>query len=226
MSTVPIAESGLPQRKGIEAVRGRRVQRLLGPLVRRLGADLRSVPRYVIRYTLLVLALFGLLSLWEAHGDGRIPALLPLRTADPRRVSAPLCAVPGVNDDARWRGLASALAILDQVNPDVASWARQMHEAGAVVFSDEYCRGRDKQASLAKYDHFGRRLIVQRALFEESDGEIAAILCHEFRHSRQNAAKLVKCALSFVVTADGDRSILENDALVYEHEARLAIFGR
>jgi hypothetical protein len=134
--------------------------------------------------------------------------------------------VPGVNDDTRWRGLASVLAILDQVNPDVASWVRQRHEAGAVVFSDEYCRGRDKHGSLAKYDHFGRRLIVQRALFEESDGELAAILCHEFRHSRQNTAKLVKCALSFVVTADGDRSILENDALVYEHEARWAIFGR
>jgi hypothetical protein len=69
-------------------------------------------------------------------------------------------------------------------------------------------------------------LIVQRALFEEKDGEVAAILCHEYRHSRQNPAKLIKCALSFVASADGDRSILENDALLYEHEARLAIFGR
>ena len=65
-----------------------------------------------------------------------------------------------------------------------------------------------------------------RALLEENDGEIAAILCHEYRHSRQNAAKLVRCVLSFVLTADGDPSILENDAELYEHEARQAIFRR
>jgi hypothetical protein len=191
-----------------------------------VGADLRSVPRYVIRYTVLVLALCGLLTLWESHGDGRIPGLCPLRTGDPHRVSSLHCAAKGTSDDTRWQGLSAALAILDQVNPEVAAWVRRRHEAGALVFSDEFCRGPDKQGSLAKYDHFQRRLIVQRALFEENDGEVAAILCHEYGHSRQNSAKLVKCALSFVVTADGDRSILENDALLYEHEARFAIFGR
>jgi len=226
MSTVPIAGAGFPRRRGIKAASEQRLQRLLGEFLRRLGADLWSVPRYLIRYTLLVLALFGLLSLWDAHGDGRIPVLLPLRTMDPCRVSAPRCAASETGDEARWQGLATALAILDQVCPEVASWVRQRRQAGALVFSDEYCRGRDKQASLARYDHVGRRLIVQRALFEECDGEIAAVLCHEYRHSRQNAAKLVKCALSFVLTADGDRSILENDALLYEHQARLAIFGR
>jgi len=226
MSTVPIAGAGFPPLNGIEAARGRRILRLSDQVLHRLGADLRSVPRYLIRYTILVLALCGLLNLWESQGDGRIPGLCPLRTLDPHRVSSLPCAAGGTSDDRRWQGLSAALAILDQVNPEVASWVRQRRQSAALVFSDEYCRGPDKQGSLAKYDHFRRTLIVQRALFEENDGEIAAILCHEYRHSRQNSAKLVKCALSFVVTADGDRSILENDALLYEHEARLAIFGR
>jgi hypothetical protein len=226
MSTVPIAGVGFPPLSGVGAARGRRIGIRSGPFLHRVGADLRSVPRYVIRYTVLVLALCGLLTVWESYGDGRIPGLCPLRTIDPHRVSSLHCGAKGVDSDARWQGLSAALAILDQVNPEVASWVRQEYEAGALVFSDEYCRGPDKQGSLAKYDHFQRRLIVQRALFEENDGEVAAILCHEYRHSRQNPAKLVKCALSFVVSADGDRSILENDALLYEHEARVAIFAR
>lgn len=226
MSTLPIAGAGLPGLARGEAARGERLAWLSGQLLRRLGADLRSVPRYVVRYTILVLAFFGLLSLWESLGDGRIPSPCLLRTLDPYHVSAPQCILEGAGDQARWQALAAALAILDQVHPEVASWVRQRREASALVFSDEYCRGRDRQASLARYDHFRHRLIIQRPLFSENDGEIAAVLCHEYRHSRQNFAKLVKCALSFVTTAEGDRSILENDALLYEHEARLAIFGQ
>lgn len=226
MSTVPIAGTGLPSLTRRETARGEQLLRLISRLLGRLGADLWSVPRYVVRYTVLVLAFCGLLGVWESLGDGPIPVPCPLRTLDPRHVSAPQCIVEGVGDPARWQGLAPAMAILDQVNPEVASWVRQRREASAVVFSDEVCRGRDRQASLARYDHFRRQLIIQRSLFAQNDGEIAAVLCHEYRHSRQNFAKLMKCALSFVTTSHGDRSILENDALLYEHEARLAIFGR
>jgi transcriptional regulator with GAF, ATPase, and Fis domain len=174
----------------------------------------------------MVLALLGLLGLWEAQGDGWIPAMMPLRTIDPRAVSAPHCAVPGIGDEARWQGLAAALSILDQVNPQVATWLRQKHEQGRVVFSDSYRAEGNKHGSLAEYDHVRRALVVHRMLFEENDGEVAAILCHEYRHSRQNLARVFKCALSFVVTADGDRSIVENDALLYEREARDAIFAK
>jgi hypothetical protein len=174
----------------------------------------------------MVLALFGLLGLWEAQGDGWIPGMMPLRTIDPRVISAPHCAVLGAGDEARWQGLAPALAILDQVNPQVASWLRQKHDEGRVVFSDNYGGGHVKRGSLAEYDYFRRTLIVHRTLFEENDGEVAAILCHEYRHSRQSLARVLKCALSFVVTADGDRSIVESDALLYEREARDAIFAK
>lgn len=169
-----------------------------------------------------------MLSLWDAHGDGRMPSPLPLMdpAKDPHRVSAGICAGKGVSSEDRWHGLAAALAILDDVNPEVAAWVRQRYAVGAVLFSDQYCSGSDKQGSLARYDHLSRMLLVQRALFEEEDGEIAAILCHEYRHSRQNLAKLVKRAVSFVIVTDGDPSILENDALLYEHEARQAIFRR
>jgi hypothetical protein len=136
-----------------------------------------------------------------------------------------MCTLKGVSDAQRWLGLAAALAILDDVNPKVASWLRDRREHGALIFSDQCAGERDERASLARYDHFRRRLILQRGLFAQPDGEVAAILCHEYRHSRQNAAKLLRCALSFVLSAEGDRSILENDAVLYEHEASIAIFG-
>ncbi len=225
MSAIPISEAGYPPLRRLEGATGR-LGRVSRRLMIRAGADLRNAPRYVLRYAVIVLAVFGLLSLWEAQGDGRIPGMLPLRTIDPRQVSAPQCAALGAGDEARWQGLAPALAILDQVNPQVASWLRQKHDEGRVVFSDNYGGGHVRRGSLAEYDYFRRTLVVHRTLFEENDGEVAAILCHEYRHSRQNLARLFKYALSFVVTADGDPSIVESDALLFEREARDAIFAK
>ena len=225
MSTIPAAGVRFPLLKHLDGAQ-REVQRLSGRISRRVVAELRAVPAYLARYATLVLALLGLLSLWDAHGDGQVPAMVPLMATqkDPHDVSAARCAEQGTSDSDRWQGLAAALAILDDVNPQVASWVRDRREHGALVFSDRYSWERDKHGSLAKYDHLSGKLTLRRALFEEKDGEIAAILCHEYRHSRQNAAKLLKCILSFVLTAEGDRSILENDAELYEHEALAAIF--
>jgi hypothetical protein len=186
----------------------------------------RQIPRYLVRYVGLVLVLFGLFDLWEAHGDGTIPMILPLCVGDPCDSSSRQCAAVGASDQSRWLGLSPALAILDQVDPPVAAWVRQQHDKGTLLFSDEYSGRIDKEGSFAKFDQFRRRLIVHRALFDETDGSVAAILCHEYRHSRQNPAKVFKYALSFLFRRNGDPSIVENDAELYEHEARTAIFGQ
>ena len=78
---------------------------------------------------------------------------------------------------------------------------------------------------LAKYDMFRGRIVVKRELFCENDGTIATILCHEYRHSRQNLGKFCQYVLSFLFVREGDLSIIENDAVIYEQEARNAIFG-
>ena len=136
------------------------------------------------------------------------------------------CAAPQLSDSERWLGLAPALAILDQVNPTVATWVRQEHDRGALVFSDRYRGDQGDRDAVAKYDQFEGKLIVYRAFFAENDGTAAAILCHEFRHSRQNSAKVFRHVLSFLFATYGDASIVENDAELYEHEARVAIFGQ
>ena len=66
---------------------------------------------------------------------------------------------------------------------------------------------------------------MNRQLYCENDGTIAVTLCHEYRHSRQNLGKYFQYALSFLFVRGGDLSIVENDAVIYEHEAQNAIFG-
>ncbi len=101
----------------------------------------------------------------------------------------------------------------------------EKHDNGLVTFGDEYRTTGDPATALAKFDTFRGRIVVKRELFCENDGTIAAILCHEYRHSRQNLGKFCQYVLSFLFVREGDLSIIENDAVVYEQEAHNAIFG-
>ena len=226
VSTIPVQGAGFtsPGRKSRVAERWNR--HLVRKSLVHVRRDLWNVPRYLMRYSLLVLAVLGLLGLWDAYGDGHIPMSFPLRNIDPNRHSSRQCASLQVDDSAHWLGLAPSLSILDEVNPAVAAWVRQRHDQGTLVFSDRYCVKQGDRGAMAKYDHIQHKLTVQRALFEENDGTVAAILCHEYRHSRQNLAKIFRYVLSSVFATHGDASIVENDAELYEHEARVAIFGQ
>jgi len=207
------------------ALAAHRTGRRLKSQGRAVAADLRNVPRYAARTLTGLVVAFGLLNLWDSRGDGPMPAMNPLEKLDPYRISSAGCVAAGTGAEARWRGLAPALAILDRVSPPVAAWVRGKHAAGALVFHDDYRNSGELTAALAKYDMFRGRLVVNRQLFCESDGAIAVVLCHEYRHSRQNCGKIGKYLLSFLFVEEGDPSIIENDALVFEQEARAAIFA-
>jgi hypothetical protein len=196
--------------------------------LRRLGADLVNVPRYAARYVALVLVLLGLLNVWEACGDGPIPEfcyLTPSQGLNPYLVSAPHCIREATPDGTRWDGLAGPLKVLDKVNPRVAGWVREKRDRGQLRFTDGGRRERNNLCPLAKHDALDRTLTINRGLFAENDGTVATILCHEYRHSRQSLPKVVKYAISFLVRAGGDSSIVETDALLYEEDARTAVFG-
>ena len=203
--------------------------RLLGHVLVRQGRiaadDLRNVPRYVLRVSVGVAMVCGLLSLWGLRGDGTIPEMSSLSGLDPYRFSSVRCIADATTADARWNGLSPVLAILDRVNPAVAQWVRQKHDRGLLVFGEGHRTPREPGIALAKYDVFGGRLVVNPVLFCENDGNIAVTLCHEYRHSRQNLGKTCQYTLSFLFVRGGDLSIIENDAVIYEQEAQTAIFG-
>ena len=202
---------------------------LLGHLLLRQGkiaaGDLRNIPRYVLRTLVGVAVVCGLLSLWGLHGDGKLPGMSPLSGLDPYHISSADCIACETAAEARWKGLSPALAILDQVSPAVAKWVREKHQSGLVLYDDKYQTKGDPDTALAKYDVVRGRVVINRELFCENDGTIAVTLCHEYRHSRQNLGKFCQYALSFLLVRGGDLSIIENDAVIYEHEAHNAIFG-
>jgi hypothetical protein len=172
-----------------------------------------------------VVFLFGLFSLWESRGDGEMPGMSPLSgLLDPYHISSMDCTAEGVPDAVRWEAIAPALAILDQVNPTVAAWVREKHDRGVIVFRDDPQTG-EEMPSLAKYDMYRNRLVINRHLFTENDGTIAMVLCHEYRHSRQNFGKSCQYMLSFLFVKGGDPSFIENDAVIYEQLAHNNIFG-
>jgi hypothetical protein len=188
-------------------------------------ADLRNIPRYVLRASIGVALVCGLLSLWGLHGDGPMPSMSALCGLDPYRISTGDYFGNETDAESHWNGLSPALAILDRVNPTVAKWVRDKHDSGLVVFGDKCPAKPDSGAALAKYDVFRDRIVVNRELFCENDGTIAATLCHEYRHSRQNLGKYCQYVLSFLFVRGGDPSIIENDAVIYEQEAHNNIFG-
>lgn len=191
--------------------------------------DSRNAPRYCLKYGVVVLALFGLTQVWQAGGDGPIPVfrvLSPLADLDPLHVSAPACIFAGTDAGTRRVALARALAILDEVHPDVAGWYRDTDRRGKLLFTDSWKMGRDGPNCLARYDAFRGVLTIGAGIFSENDGAIATILCHEYRHARQRIPKTIVYALSFVWTRQGDPAIIENDALLFEKDAQLAIFGK
>jgi hypothetical protein len=190
-----------------------------------VAGDLRNIPRYVLRALIGLIALCGLVNLWGSHGDGKMPSVAPLFGLDPYRISSADCIDDGTPAEARWNGLAPALAILDKVNPAVANWVRDKHQSGLVLFRDKDQTKGEPVVALCKYDMFRRQIVVNRELFCENDGTVAAILCHEYRHSRQNLGKFCQYVLSFLFVREGDLSIIENDAVIYEQEAHNAVFG-
>ena len=191
-------------------------------------ADAKSVPRYFVRYSMLSLAILGAIQLWAARGDGPVPTFATLSAAtalNPHQVSSGECMLRSKSATERWEGLAPALTILRNTNPDVADWVERTHEEGRLIFADGAKDALDRVSYLAKFDLFQRELRISPGMYAEPDGSVAAILAHEYRHSRQGFPKILCYALSFAFLKDGDPSIVENDAVIYEQEARRAIFG-
>lgn len=194
----------------------------------RLVEDGRLLARYCLKYCVLVLAAFGLTQLRLAVGDGPLAPfhnLPPECRLGPQCVSASSCVLPDTTPQARWEALAPALAILDEVHPDTAQWVRDTERRGKLLFANRWTMGGGRFGCLARYDAFDGRLTICPGLFAESDGRIATILCHEYRHSRQQFSKTLLYALSFVLIRGGDPAIVENDAKLFEQEAQLAVFG-
>jgi hypothetical protein len=186
---------------------------------------MKKIIHYFCKWTGIFLLIIGACCLWDALGDGNIPRNNNYsRSANPSLISHYNCAQVSATNEERWEGLSTALAILHEVNPTVETWVIQKHEENKIVFSDGKDNPTFQFTYIAAYDRFSRKLKISRLAFTAEDGQLAQILCHEYRHSRQNFGKFMIYTLSFVFRR-GDDSIVENDAYLYEREASEKIYG-
>lgn len=183
---------------------------------KRIGEP-KKIPWYVVKYVVITFAFFGLLAIFggdKPSGEFRLDCG---QYPDPFVVSNGRYIVKGTSDELRWEGLQPALQILDEVNPSVSEWVRELHSNGKIVYVET-------DGKLAKFGLYSRELKIYHGIYAECDGIIASVLCHEYRHSRQGINKILQYGFSFWRYKNGDDSILENDAYLYELEAVCIIF--
>ena len=235
MSTVPVHGAGFPPAGRIAGSAERWSRRLAGQLLLQARADLRNVPRYLARYFLL---LFGLLRHPVSLGgirrrvDSHADAVARSRSVVP--LGAGLFCRADASDSARWQGLVPVLAILDEVNPTAAAlWVRQLHQRGALFPSPPTtslaCRKENQGARSLKYDFFPAT--TWSSIGRSSKRTTAPWRPNSYATSTgtpgRTSPRPLRHALSFMfLDRAGDASIIENDAELYEHEARVAIFGQ
>ena len=190
-----------------------------------------------IALTLLNVAVLMLAFVGGAHladytiGDGEIPRFRNLYTQAPSLY----CGLSGNSTPhlknggtkaAFWQGMQPALKILAAINPSVANWVRglqaedrleyQLLPFQKVVFPWEI---------IAAYDANYRVLRFGTVFWTLPDGDKAAYLAHEYRHSRQNRGKVLANLTAKVFSGNlltyGNR--LEDEAYLYQLDAYRAM---
>lgn len=117
-----------------------------------------------------------------------------------------------------WDDCQTPLRILKKVCPEAEKWVRDRHASGKIVWSEK------TDGMYGKYDYISRKLTLTSAFFEQSDGQKAVTMAHEYRHSLQNWTKPIRAVIAIMIKREPQEWIVENDAYHFEKEVYLAIF--
>lgn len=172
---------------------------------------------------LVVVFMFGVGSLYDsAIADGKIPEMVELGRLNPVRYIARFNTTQYLSttstDEECWEALQPTLKVLNEMAPHVESWIVDMHQRKKIKFDHStfgFC---------ATFDLVSRELVIYDSMFKEQDGVKAAIICHEWRHSKQNIYKFFKYVFSIIIKKPKEE-IIENDAYLYEKQALISIYG-
>lgn len=180
--------------------------------------------KHLFKILCIVLIFLGLCFVFESSSETEIPDFCNLKNSEinPHLVSNSFCIRKDTPHIERFHALNNALKILDETNPIVSKWVRNQNNINKLFFVEE---NKSDINFYAKFNWMNQSLCIHKRLFAESDGEIAVTLAHEYRHSRQHYTKMIRYAFSTFWSKDGEESIIENDAYLYEMKAYSAIFG-
>lgn len=119
--------------------------------------------------------------------------------------------------EERFEFFLPSMLILDKVCPDVSYWVREKYQSGNIIYDGE------SNETLARYDFFTKKLTVTEGFFSLKGDKQAAVLSHEFRHSRQSTTKIIRRIILIIFTGNKNEDFIENDAFLFENEIYFAI---
>lgn len=218
------------------------------PALRVLGTALSNLFSVFRRGLLTLLIILGSGTLYEhAVGDGVMPRLnelgsvqelktLALANSTAHFITVSDANAPGAEPDAEpdaeqgWQALARSRELLSALSPEMGLWLHQLRRNYHIEYAQGGALGAiysqtAETATLAAYDKLSGKLMIHPGFWGLNDGEKAAVLAHEYRHSRQNWPKKISVQLAQLVAGGQLRyqSQLEAEAFDYERQARSAL---
>ncbi len=211
--------------------------------VRLLNAS-RTVMTRLLRITLMLLICIGAATVWDAKiGDGPLPTFNTLTSdvAEHRLLARmaqrnstadwhPLLAHTAPHSADYWAALYPSRRLLNTLSPTITKWLDTLHREEHITLSEPEDIHATYQVSadtelLAAYRYSENTLYLGQGFWRLRDGEKAAILTHEYRHSRQNVGKRLSHQLAQLIGLGNlqQDSPMEAEALAYEQAAKMAM---
>lgn len=172
---------------------------------------------------LVIIFLFGVGAIYDSVvGDGKIPESIEIGRLNSVRYIAKFNTTQYLEEHTNqecWEALQPTLKILRETAPHVEKWLVSLYESKKLRFNH------NEFEYTATFDLISRELEIYEPFFREQDGIKVAILCHEWRHSRQNYYKFFKYVFSYILTKELKEDLIENDAYLYEKQVLISIYG-
>lgn len=187
------------------------------------------------RLVLTLLILLGACTLYDqAIGDGRLPRFNELASSSSisalSRMNSTSAYAPMENLRTGWLAMAHSRELLTAISPEIVVWLYDLNQKNRIEYGKApatlflYGKSSDTPV-MAAYEVLSGKLYIGSAFWALSDGEKAAVLAHEYRHTRQNWPKQISDRLAQLASGGQLRyqSRLEAEAFDYERQARAAL---
>ncbi len=196
-----------------------------------MKARIHLLGKILLRFILLLLAVIGLcrfidsalgpdrLADFQAVDTGRAQTLILMSGNLTQGFGSRADALDG---DLYWEGLQGTVRLLELANPEIAGWLIDLHDRKRIVYNFRIPLDHPAYAgTLAFQSPVVPYLLLAPGFWEESDLDKAAILVHEYRHTRQNFAKTMAergwQLLTLKVLYAPDDNRLEDEAYLYQY---------
>jgi hypothetical protein len=197
---------------------------------RKAWQGLRIVARFVTNVLVLLMALAGLANLVSVTvQDGQLPSFTPLSAHARRAVFENRTAFLGEHalPSEYWSALQPTMRLVDEISVPIGGWVRRLQRETRIHYQPLPIHAvlSSRHDVLAAYDANFGTLTLAPGFWQLTDGEKATVLAHEYRHARQNRAKIIASAIVQFLNGGMFQygSPLEDEAHLYQLEAYRAL---